>query len=180
MTVIAFKKEGNKIHVAADTLVTQGFDVVSYTNKIIKHSNDWAVGFAGDASIGQIFLTYSKYYMPGEDKSEGDEPLFHIVNYINGFVSYINNSPMFPTQDQSKEDGYDFVMFYKGHIFTYSSNGELSEINYPFAIGIGQSFAIVAMRLGHTAKEAVEIAIKNNIACGGDIDEFTVITKSRK
>ena len=43
-----------------------------------------------------------------------------------------------------------------------------------FAIGCGRDFALAAMHLGKTAREAVEVAIALDSGCGNGIDALTL------
>lgn len=47
-----------------------------------------------------------------------------------------------------------------------------------FAIGSGRDFALMAMRLGKTAKEAVELTCEFDCACGNGVDEISNHTPS--
>jgi ATP-dependent protease HslVU (ClpYQ) peptidase subunit len=59
-------------------------------------------------------------------------------------------------------------------VFHYENNTPYPlQFKPPFAIGIGQSFALAAMACGKDAVEAVEIAIQFDSTCGGDIQTFT-------
>lgn len=61
-----------------------------------------------------------------------------------------------------------------GRIYRHAG-GSFRPTHYQhFAIGSGRDFAMAAMHLGKTAKEAVEIAMHFDINTGGDIIEFEV------
>lgn len=53
--------------------------------------------------------------------------------------------------------------------FPYREEAEL-----PFAIGCGRDWAIAAMKLGKTPKEAVEFACSQDVYCGGEIVEYDI------
>lgn len=56
-------------------------------------------------------------------------------------------------------------------IFTYGRSGFPFEVFDKFhAVGSGRDFAIAAMHLGKTAREAVEIASLFDISCGNGVD----------
>lgn len=66
------------------------------------------------------------------------------------------------------------VIYPNGTVELHDENGYSSiEADY-VAIGSGEDYAIAAMTLGHTAKEAVEVAIKVSTTSGGGIDCLTL------
>lgn len=54
-------------------------------------------------------------------------------------------------------------------IFSY-----IIPLSSPFAIGSGQHFALTAMDMGATAKEAVKMAAKRDVGTGGRIRTFKI------
>ncbi len=154
-------------------------DVHSYVRKIKKYSDDWAVGLCGDVSIGDIFIEYCKYNMPGEVVNEdihaAKSSLFDIVNFASAFMSDVKTNPVFSTDDN--KPSFVFLMVYNGRIYTYDSTGHVNEHRLNGAMGSGYKWAVAAMRLGKTPKEAVKFTIKNCVTCGGKIDSFTMPAK---
>lgn len=72
-------------------------------------------------------------------------------------------------------DNTDFVALLVinnvGHILKYERSAEPFRIESPFyAIGSGRDFAMAAMHLGHSAKEAVAVACALDSTCGNGID----------
>lgn len=76
-------------------------------------------------------------------------------------------------QSNSKDDVL-FMVYRNGELFLADS--ELRELplkgNKYFAIGSGEQAAMVAMHMGATAKEAVQMAIKVDENSGGPVREF--------
>lgn len=61
-----------------------------------------------------------------------------------------------------------------GHVTWYDASGGGFPCPAPQAIGAGADFARAAMDLGKTATEAVEVACRHNVGCGGTITTLTL------
>lgn len=60
-----------------------------------------------------------------------------------------------------------------GEVFGYSGKGGPHQERYEnrfVAMGSGRDYALAAMHLGHSAKEAVEVACALDVFCGNGID----------
>jgi hypothetical protein len=76
----------------------------------------------------------------------------------------------------SNKDDVLFLMYRDGKL--YLVDGELRELpltgNKYYAIGSGEQAAMVAMHMGATAKEAVQMAIRVDQNSGGRVREFSL------
>jgi len=76
------------------------------------------------------------------------------------------------------EDDYPFsalVINRDGRVFSYDGFGHPYEVEGPFfAIGSGRDYAVGAMDMGATAKEAVSVAIKWDVMTGGEVQSLSL------
>ena len=61
----------------------------------------------------------------------------------------------------------------RGRLWLYEDN-DPQPIKHPDAWGSGRDFALGALSMGATAKEAAQIACKHSTTCGGKIHTFTI------
>ena len=81
----------------------------------------------------------------------------------------------FPERLRSKDCYVDLIVIDNGKILEYENSPFPTEIEDTImAIGSGRDFALSAMYLGKTAKEAVEIACLFDSGCGNGVDVLTV------
>lgn len=72
-----------------------------------------------------------------------------------------------------KGDAGLLVVRPNGELLLWDGNATPIRIEDKFhAMGSGRDFAIAALHLGHTAREAVEVACKYDVYCGRGIDEM--------
>lgn len=122
--------------------------VIFTTTKIFR-SGDALVAYAGDAAFGEEMRAWFDRGACPED---------------------------FPTSNRDKDDWAGLLVIRRGEpVLRYERTP------YPvrfdsrqFAIGCGRDFALAAMYLGKTAREAVEVAIALDSGCGNGIDELTL------
>lgn len=80
----------------------------------------------------------------------------------------------FPTWDEEKEASF-LVIYNDGRVAAYESTPIPLWMEERFhAIGSGREFALAAMYLGKTAKQAVEVACALDAYCGNGIDTLTL------
>jgi len=90
-----------------------------------------------------------------------------VLSYLNGEIG----KPCF-----DKDDDFDGLLI-KADSTAWLLNRKLSEIlieDSCFATGSGRDFALAAMRLGKTAREAVEFAAELDIWTGMGVTELTL------
>jgi len=143
MTTLAYK-DGV---LAADSRVSAGLTNVGTTIKI-KQTPKYLVGIAGNLDIGQQFIRW-------------------VQSDFN-----VTAKPFVPI-----DSGYDIaaiVVDKKGRIRTYDNLLIPTEYSAKFyALGSGSDFALGAMAHGATAREAVKIAAKFDIATGSPFRSVT-------
>jgi len=79
----------------------------------------------------------------------------------------------FPKEQRDKDDWQVCVVIIEGvlHLFERTPYAIVFEDTF-YACGSGRDYAIAAMHLGKTAKEAVEVACIFDTGCGNGVDEL--------
>ncbi len=132
---------------AADKRASRG-SLIATTTKIFR-SGDALIAYAGEAVFGEEMRAWFDRGAKPED---------------------------FPQSNRDKDDWAGLLVIRKGQPITH-----YERTPYPirfedktFAIGCGRDFALAAMHLGKTAREAVEVAIALDSGCGNGIDTLTL------
>lgn len=128
---------------AADKRATFG-TTIRTTTKIFR-VGDALVGYAGDAAFGEEMVAW---LARGADPTD------------------------FPSGNRDKDDWAGLLVIRKGQpILRYERTPyPIRFEDKTFSIGCGRDFALAAMHLGKTAREAVEVAIALDSGCGNGID----------
>lgn len=165
MTVIAARKTSEAITFAADTLITEGYS--KSTNADIMFSklfeqNGMVIGTTGECYEGTFMELFSRNHKPVDSSRLG------MIDFLVEFREWI----------RKKESGYTpkngFLIAYDKKLFRVCGGLEVYEVSEFEAIGSGQDFAKAAMHLGHTPREAVEVACKLSLFCSEPITEIVV------
>lgn len=149
MTTIAF--DGKTM--AADTLATDSWGMRERTLGKIWANKYLLIGCAGNA--GQI----ARWLMHlGIDTTIED-----LVR--DGYPSFIadGNDPTLLVVDRLS-----------GAIYRHASGAFLRSHHQQFAVGSGRDFALAAMSLGQTAREAVQLAAQFDVNTGSEVIEFAL------
>lgn len=129
---------------AADKRVTYA-GLARTTTKIFR-VGDARVGIAGDGAQGMDMLDWFR---------NGCEP------------------DKFPPAQRDKEQWVTFVVIKRGQLSVYERTPQPMVIEDTiYATGSGRDYAMAAMHLGKSAREAVEIACVFEINCGNGIDSL--------
>ncbi|MGB3297427.1 MAG: hypothetical protein WBA76_04095 [Phormidesmis sp.] len=165
MTVIAARKTSEAIIFAADTQITEGLSKSSGTD--ILHSklfqqNGMIIGSTGDCYESTFMELFSRNHKPV------DTNRLSMIDFLVEFREWI----------RKKESGYTpgngFLIAFEKKLFRVCAGLDVYEVSEFEAIGSGQDFAKAALHLGHTPREAVEVACKLSLFCSEPITEMTV------
>ena len=128
---------------AADKRASNG-TLIRTTTKIFR-SGDALVAYAGEAVFGEEMRAWFDRGAKIED---------------------------FPASNRDKDDWAGLLVIRKGRpIVKYERTPyPITFEDRQFAMGCGRDFALAAMYLGKTAREAVEVAIALDSGCGNGID----------
>ena len=72
-----------------------------------------------------------------------------------------------PKLEVAKDNEFEAIEIRNGKCFYYDENLIESKVSAPYAIGSGCQYAMAAMYLGKSAKEAVDVAKEFDESCGG-------------
>ncbi|MEL6778115.1 MAG: hypothetical protein AAFO06_12745 [Cyanobacteria bacterium J06597_16] len=170
MTVIAARKTDAAIIFAADSLISDGH--VRSTDADIMHSklfeqNGMIIGSTGYCHEGTLMELFSRNHKPLTPTRLG------VMDFLVEFREWV----------RQKESGYKpsngFLIAFEGKLFCVCGGIEVYEVREFETVGIGKDFAKAALYLGHTPKEAVDVACKLSVYCSEPITELTMPLLSR-
>jgi ATP-dependent protease HslVU (ClpYQ) peptidase subunit len=99
------------------------------------------------------------------------------ARYQRAFVAWLNEGGEPPELDDEFEA---LVLMPDGSVVSYDHKGRPLPEELPTATGSGREFALAAMDLGASPKEAVEAAAKRDMMTGGTIMSLTRPRKLRR
>ena len=143
MSVIAGKVYGDKIVIAADSIICRGW--MKQTGYAKLHEvNGMIFGSAGLASEGSLFYQFLKTHRPATPTEK--DVLELIVEFSEWKKKYT-----------SSEMENSYLLAVDGHLF-YIVYMLVHEVQDYEAVGAGEEYAKAALYLGHTPMEAVKVA----------------------
>lgn len=170
MTVIAARKTSDGTTFAADTLITDGYHLKSTSadiihSKLFQH-NDLSIGSSGDCFEATLMELFTRNHKPV------DSNRLSVIDFLVEFREWV----------RKKEGGYNpgnmYLLAFDQKLFYVCGGLQVYEVQEFEAIGAGADFARAAMHLGHTAREAVEVACKLSVWCSEPITELMVPSES--
>lgn len=169
MSVIACQVKDGKISLASDSLIAVGStNIGSGTFKYAKltEQNGIICGAVGTVEESAMFQLFCSTHAPEHSDTPG------ILSFMGEFSDWKKKK----TDDCKLEN--DYILVVNGRCFDIR-RWCITEVDKYDAIGAGQDFAMTALHLGHTAKEAVEITCKLCVYCSLPVIEFFADTKLR-
>lgn len=165
MTVIAARKTKDAIIFASDSILVAGYlkatDKEVVYNKLFQQ-NEMVIGSTGTGYEGTLMELFSRNHRPIDGKR------LSVIDFFVEFREWINKRDV----DHSPEN--DYLIAYGKKLFRTYGGLDIYEVPEFEAIGAGEDFAKAALHLGHTPREAVEVACKLSIYCSEPISEITV------
>lgn len=131
-------------HLCADTLITAGSERVGYQSKIYAFSSGY-VAYCGDVTACHVVLDWIR-----KGARKNARPVLEL------------------------ESSFELLWIKKGKVFVVDEELFPRPGFTPYTLGSGAAYALAALHLGCTARQAVELAIKLDTGSGGDIDEVCV------
>lgn len=99
---------------------------------------------------------------------DGDHAMA-LLHWLNGDRAAAN----YPAA-QKDNDTSAFVVYPDGSKLSYGKTPHPQRVECErYAMGHGRDFALMAMRLGKTAREAVELTCEMDVYCGNGVDALT-------
>lgn len=173
MTCIAVRINKKQIEIAGDTQTTWGWNKLSKienndsslksTGKIFQ-VNGMTLGCAGSvAHIGlpQIFCKTSK---PKEMERDA------ILDWLIAFKEFALAKAKINFNDISIHG----IIATKGKVFSFYDFMDVKPVADFFSVGSGMFLALGAMDTGATASQAVKVAIKYDLFCGGQVKKIII------
>ena len=162
MSVVVLKKTDKKIKIAADSIIICGGTRIEKTTKAVKlfKINEMIIGSVGFASEGLLLENFSLTHQPYQATER------EVVNFFIEFNKYLINDLGLSKYSNS------FILCFKGKAFLIDADLFISEIQNYAAIGAGQDYSLAALYLGHSAKEAVQVACDLCAFVAGPIIEY--------
>lgn len=155
MSVVACRVTKNGYEIAADSITVRGYtQTKGQTSDHVKlyETNEMVIGTVGTAEENSLFRLFAETHRP----SNANE--YSILEFISEFSEW---------KKRKTENGAiknDYLIGYQGNVFVVEQ-WLVEKVKSYMAIGAGMSFALAALFLGHSAKEAVETAIELSIYC---------------
>lgn len=181
MSVIAVRKYSDRIEFAADSIsVSKGFIKRVAESSLSKGSDNdknlimdnvklfespdqgLVIGSVGWVMQTTFLQMYSKYHKPkGIDLDD-------ILEYICDFYAWAKS------KDSSfAEIGNEYIICFENQLFKITDRYLVEKIPEYDAIGVGEPFALTALSLGKSPKEAVQVANKLCLYCCDPVHELT-------
>jgi ATP-dependent protease HslVU (ClpYQ) peptidase subunit len=163
MTCIACKIEPKEIHLASDSQVTLGNTKMYFSNtensvdtKIFK-INKMLMACCGDLNqIQSMYLFMAK-----------EKPVIHNYRDAICLTSRIKKS-LKDNYNTELNQSFSMIIISNKKAFAFDAGCVVKEITDYWSIGSGSIPSLVAMSLGKSAKESVNVAKQFDIYCGGD------------
>lgn len=161
MTVVAAKIDGDTIRMACDSQFSRGWHHKATGNpeKLVKGA-DFVVGISGSAMVLPLLTVYAK------DHSIGTGGEARITEWLFEFLGFCKSHTQNWDQDAT------LLLAHASGLFVVEDWLPLRVHDFA-AIGSGFQHAEAALHLGHSAREAVEVAIAMAYGCGGEIVEVS-------
>lgn len=161
MSVVAVRKTDKKIKIAADSISVCGWTRMEKTIKKAKlfKVNGIIAGGVGLASENLLLENFCLTHQPHEATER------EVLNFFIEFNNYLKDLGL------SKYTNA-FILCFRGKAFLIYEDMYVNEINEYAAIGAGEDFALAALYLGHSAKEAVKTACELSAFVAEPIVEF--------
>lgn len=156
MTVIAVRKYTDRIEMAADMQSTWG-DCKTLKSAKITKINEMYIGCAGDVSEASLLKIFARNHKP---KTANDDD---ILDFFSEFAEWKEKK----TKKYTIEN--HCLLVFKNKIFLIVGMSVRNVEDDFAAVGSGMFLALGAMELGASSAEAVEIAIKHDLHCGGQV-----------
>ena len=161
MSVVTVKKTDKKIKIAADSISVCGWTQKEKTIKKVKlfEVNGIIAGGVGFTSENLLLENFCLTHKPHQATER------EVLNFFVEFNNYLKDLGLSSYSNH-------FILCYQGKAFLIEQNFYVSEINEYAAIGAGEDFALAALYLGHSAKEAVKVACELSAFVAEPIIEF--------
>lgn len=166
MTAIAakFSKDRKKIILGSDSQTTWGSmkynskETTEIKSKITKIEDNYAIACSGSCTEISLFRRYCQRSKP-KSASEND-----VFDFMCEFQTWVI------ARDKDFKFYSNYIMAFRGKIFQIIYGWAVHEHSEHIAGGSGMQCIGVAFSMGADVKEAIGMAIKHDLYCGGEIN----------
>lgn len=161
MSIIAVRKVNGQFEIAADSIdVWNGTFRKSGEAKLWRVTPHLAVGSAGHSSIGTLMRVFIKHKLPRKNTLDG------WLEFAKSFRDHIKPYEL-------KMEDNSFLLVYRNT--AWMLNGlHVSRVRRHEAVGAGRAYALAALHLGYSAREACEVACDHCIHCARPVKVLKV------
>lgn len=152
MSVVAVKVTNKKITIGADSILVSGWTQEKDKLAKLNEVNGMVIGDCGDAQEGGLFLIYCKTRKPREASVDA------LVEFMSEFQDWYRNK----TEEPKLSNQYIIVFENKAFVMEGFWCKEVTDYT---AIGAGMDFALAALYLGNSVKEAIKASCHLSVYC---------------
>lgn len=146
-------------------------------NKVEKINDQFAVGIAGHLRYANLLhrASVNKVHPYDLAQPEFDGYGWILDEVVPAWMKAIRKEAESRPEDDERALPWGFALVaLAGHIYEVGTDFSVSPSGGFAAIGSGGGYAVTAMHLGKTAKQAVEVATELDIYSGGIVKEMSV------
>lgn len=185
MTVAVAVKKGDRIVLAADSLVNFGgqrYDPRNCRFRKIHLVGDSVIAWAGWSLYSELLEAHLQASPPPSLTSEGDVFSFFIRFWRTLRDDYSMRGPNTDAEHPFADLYSTFLLVNRHGLFRVSSDMDVTEFQEYAAVGSGSKYALGALRVLYDASDdvsaiatrAVQVGIDFDVYCGGTIDVVEV------
>jgi ATP-dependent protease HslVU (ClpYQ) peptidase subunit len=152
MSVVAVKVTKNKITIGADSILVSGWTQEKDKLAKLGEVNGMVVGDVGNAQEGALFMVFCKTRKPREASVDA------LIEFMSEFQDWLNKKIGETTLKN------EYIIVFDGKAFLMEGF-YIKEITDYTAIGAGMDFALAALYLGNSVKEAIKAACHLSVMC---------------
>ena len=158
MSVIAVRKYKDRIEIASDSQMTSGYEKDLNANKIVQ-VKDILIASAGSYPTFKLVCFFYEHVY-----TEKINAIKDVVSFFIAYTKYCNENKI----DKRTHNENIFFLISNYKIFQFHSFDVCIVKNYA-VFGTGGRNAIAGLDMGLSPKEAVKLAIKHDLYCGGAV-----------
>lgn len=170
MSVVAAKIMDNKIIMASDSIIIGGFsrtDQERFKSTKMSKVNGMLVGSCGYLQEGAMFQVFCGNRKPAGTKIKD------VVEFMIDFKKWVKELSLNSDDDTKKMLSNQYIIAFDSTLWVINGIDVIPVKDY-YAIGAGEDYALAAMHLGCTPREAVKVACDMSCYVSDPILEETI------
>lgn len=162
MSVVAAKVYKDKIVMAADSILCYGDTKLTKNFSKLVKINDIVIGAVGSAQEASVMWHFVQTHEPRSTD------LKDILDYVVEFAKWKDDIGL------GNKVENEYLMMFRGHL--YNIDGLfVNEIHDYSAIGAGMDYALAALYLDHSPRQAVKVACKLSCWVTEPIEQYEMV-----